>query len=97
MPVYEYKCNRGHHYELTQGFDAPTRQRCPECGASARRQISLPAVIFKGPGFHNTDYRKSNGASSDSTPSSASASSSDDHGDSHDGGDSKVETATTAD
>jgi putative FmdB family regulatory protein len=91
LPVYEYRCANGHYFDKTEGFDAPREQPCPQCGAMAVRQISLPAVIFKGPGFYSTDNRGSSrgdngkGAESDtSTPSSASK---DDHGDSHgDGG-----------
>jgi putative FmdB family regulatory protein len=64
LPVYEYKCTKGHVYEKTEGFDAPSRQKCLRCGAVSRRQISMPAVIFKGSGFYSTDNRK-NG----STPS----------------------------
>ncbi|HEV8574065.1 MAG TPA: FmdB family zinc ribbon protein [Dehalococcoidia bacterium] len=78
MPVYEYRCSRGHHYEKTEGFDAPRRQPCPECGTTATRQISLPAVIFKGPGFYSTDNRGSsrggNGKSSDHSDTSKSTS-----------------------
>jgi predicted nucleic acid-binding Zn ribbon protein len=48
----------GHHYEQSEGFEAPTEQTCPTCGSRSRRQISLPAVIFKGPGFYSTDNRK---------------------------------------
>lgn len=59
LPVYEYRCSGGHGYEKTEGFDAPAVQACPRCGAEARRQISVPAVIFKGPGFYSTDNRKS--------------------------------------
>ncbi len=89
MPVYEYRCATGHRYEKTEGFDAPTRQPCLTCGAPARRQISLPAVIFKGSGFYSTDNRKSgyrtnggNGSTGaeSSEPAAASA-----NGDSHDG------------
>lgn len=74
MPVYEYRCSHGHTYEKTEGFDAPTRHDCPNCGAPARRQISVPAIIFKGSGFYSTDNRKSGGrngnsASSDESPS----------------------------
>lgn len=72
MPVYEYKCGSGHHYEKTEGFDAPREHSCPTCGVIARRQISLPAVIFKGSGFYSTDNRKShagsNGRSADAEP-----------------------------
>lgn len=59
MPVYEYRCSRGHQYEKPEGFDAPTQQRCEKCSATARRVISMPAVIFKGSGFYSTDNRKS--------------------------------------
>jgi putative FmdB family regulatory protein len=88
VPVYEYRCESGHHYDKTEGFDAPRVQSCLTCGATATRQISLPAVIFKGPGFYSTDNRSSsrggNGKSADSETSTSSAG---DHGDSHaDGG-----------
>ena len=91
MPVYEYRCENGHHFDKTQGFDALREQICPQCGALALRQISLPAVIFKGPGFYSTDNRGAshgaNGKSSDSETSTSSSASKDDHGHSHgDGG-----------
>jgi putative FmdB family regulatory protein len=65
LPVYEYSCSKGHEYERTEGFSAPTSHRC-ECGATARRKISRPAVIFKGSGFYSTDNRKSGGRSGSS-------------------------------
>ena len=79
MPVYEYKCTKGHVYEKTEGFNASPRQKCVRCGATAKRQISMPAVIFKGSGFYSTDNRKSNPApvassSSDSSSSNGSSS-----------------------
>ncbi len=75
MPVYEYRCTKGHKYEKTEGFSAPSTQKCSQCGARARRQISMPAVIFKGSGFYSTDNRGSapagdGGSSSDSASSS---------------------------
>ena len=73
MPVYEYRCGTGHRYEKTEGFDAPTRQSCLTCGAPARRQISLPAVIFKGSGFYSTDNRKSGRSGNGSNGSNGSA------------------------
>ena len=59
MPIYEYRCSKGHQYERAEGFDAPSEHRCPSCSGRSRRQISLPAVIFKGAGFYSTDNRKS--------------------------------------
>jgi putative FmdB family regulatory protein len=65
LPVYEYKCESGHLYERTEGFDAPSEQQCLECGAAATRQLSVPAVIFKGSGFYSTDNRKGYASPSD--------------------------------
>ena len=61
MPVYEYRCSKGHDYERTEGFSAPSRQKC-DCGATAQRKISRPTVIFKGSGFYSTDNRRSSAA-----------------------------------
>ena len=71
MPIYEYRCSKGHTYEKTEGFSAPSRQKCIKCRAMAQRQISRPAVIFKGSGFYSTENRKSGGGASDSSPSPA--------------------------
>ena len=78
MPVYEYRCTKGNNYEKTEGFSAPVTQKCLQCSARARRQISMPAVIFKGSGFYSTDNRGSapssdGGSSSDSASSSTSS------------------------
>ena len=83
MPVYDYRCGGGHEYELTEGFHAPTEHPCPTCGKKARRQISLPAVIFKGSGFYSTDNRKGGGGNGRSTGTTESAPNSNGH--SHDG------------
>ena len=66
MPIYEYKCDNGHVFEVIQKMtDEPLRE-CQECGAHASRVLTPPAIHFKGSGFHNTDYgtkRGGNGAS----------------------------------
>ena len=79
MPVYEYRCTKGHTYEKTEGFSAPVTQKCTRCGARARRQISMPAVIFKGSGFYSTDNRGSGPPSNGGSSSTSS-----DNGHSHD-------------
>lgn len=81
MPVYEYRCSKGHTYEKTEGFSAPSRQKCIRCRAVAQRQISRPAIIFKGSGFYSTENRKSGG--SDDLPSPDASFSSNGHGHSH--------------
>src|SRR5215203_624610 len=56
MPIYEYKCENGHVFDVIQKMtDEPLRE-CQECGAPASRVLSAPAIHFKGSGFHNTDY-----------------------------------------
>ncbi len=61
MPTYEYVCEAcGHEFERFQKMnDSPVR-KCPECGRQkARRRISAGGgIVFKGPGFYATDYRK---------------------------------------
>ncbi len=60
MPTYEYKCGDcGHGFELFQSITDPVRRKCPECGARKLKRLigSGGAVIFKGSGFYQTDYR----------------------------------------
>jgi putative FmdB family regulatory protein len=67
MPVYGYRCSRGHHFEVTQRItDAPLNQ-CPECGAPVTRVFYPVGIVFKGTGFYKTDSR---GVSSDGSGSS---------------------------
>ena len=59
MPLYDYKCTScGNHYELREGFDAPSRQPCPQCGAEAKRVLHPTPIVFKGSGFYITDSKK---------------------------------------
>lgn len=58
MPTYEYRCPRGHHFEVFQRISEKPGAACPECGEPAQRQISAGAgFLFKGDGFYVTDYR----------------------------------------
>jgi putative FmdB family regulatory protein len=83
MPIYEYKCTKGHVFDVIQGFSDDPVKRCTECGAAVKRVLHAPAVHFKGSGFHNTDYGtrrrqregKENEGSSSSESSAASSSS----------------------
>jgi putative FmdB family regulatory protein len=65
VPTYEYACGScGSRYEKREGFDAPARQKCRECGKStAQRVLFAPPVVFKGSGFYKTDNRGSSGGS----------------------------------
>jgi|ERR1700737_4793992 putative FmdB family regulatory protein len=70
MPVYGYRCSRGHHFEVEQRITEPPLATCPECGAPVTRVFYPVGIIFKGGGFYKTDSR---GASSDGsiTPTDA--------------------------
>ena len=58
MPTYEYRCPRGHHFEVFQRISDKPEAACPECGEPGQRQISAGAgFLFKGEGFYVTDYR----------------------------------------
>lgn len=56
MPIYEYKCENGHVFDVIQKITDESLSECEECGAPAARVLSAPAIHFKGSGFHNTDY-----------------------------------------
>src|SRR5213082_2447363 len=62
MPVYGYRCSRGHHFEVQQRITEPPLSQCPECGAPVTRVFYPVGIVFKGSGFYKTDSR---GASSD--------------------------------
>src|SRR4051812_10300994 len=56
MPIYEYRCENGHLFEVMQKMtDGPVTQ-CEECAAPVQRVFHPVAVHFKGSGFYNTDY-----------------------------------------
>jgi putative FmdB family regulatory protein len=56
MPIYEYRCTKGHVFDTMQRFSDDPLNKCEVCGASAQRVMHAPAVHFKGSGFYNTDY-----------------------------------------
>jgi len=56
MPVYEYRCENGHHFEAVQRMADDPLTECQVCGAPVQRVMFAPAVHFKGSGFYSTDY-----------------------------------------
>ena len=64
MPIYEYRCRKGHDFEVMQSMGDEPVTTCRECGAPVDRVFRPVAVHFKGSGFYTTDYgRKRSGAS----------------------------------
>ena len=57
MPIYKYKCENGHLFDVMQKlFDDPVAS-CIECGAPVRKVMQPVNISFKGSGFYSTDYR----------------------------------------
>src|SRR3954453_24227816 len=56
MPIYEYRCENGHLFEVMQKITEDPVTVCEECGAPVQRVFHPIAVHFKGSGFYNTDY-----------------------------------------
>jgi len=56
MPIYEYRCENGHLFEVMQKIADPPVTVCTTCGAPVQRVFHPIAVHFKGSGFYNTDY-----------------------------------------
>lgn len=60
MPTYDYVCEAcGKELELFQSMKEAPKRKCPACGKPKlkRRIGSGAAIIFKGSGFYQTDYR----------------------------------------
>jgi putative FmdB family regulatory protein len=81
MPIYEYRCEQGHTFEVMQRMSDGPVQICETCEAPVARVFHPVAVHFKGSGFYNTDYgtrkRARENSSSEKSDSSSSSSSSD--------------------
>jgi putative FmdB family regulatory protein len=77
MPIYEYKCENGHVFDVIQKMTDEPLHECQECGAPAARVLSAPAIHFKGSGFHNTDYGTKRGGNGGSEGGGESGSGSD--------------------
>jgi len=74
MPTYDYECQACKHtFERFQSITGPAVRKCPVCGkVKVKRLIGAGAgIIFKGSGFHQTDYRSESyrkGAEKDKSP-----------------------------
>lgn len=69
MPAYDYRCLPCDRiFELTRSLSDTSEVVCPSCGGATKRVFTPVGVVFKGSGFHNTDYRPSP-KSEESSPS----------------------------
>lgn len=81
MPTYDYECEAcNHKFELYQSISAEPEKTCPQCKKKKLRRLigTGGAVMFKGTGFYQTDYRSDSykkAASSDTKSTSSDSSS----------------------
>lgn len=90
MPTYDYECEAcDHRFEEFQSISADPLTKCPKCKKKKLKRLigAGAAVVFKGSGFYQTDYR------SDSYTKAASA---DKPSESSSSSDSKSETKSEA-
>jgi putative FmdB family regulatory protein len=60
MPTYDYICDScQHEFEAFESIKADPQKVCPQCRAESLRRRIGPgaAILFKGSGFYQTDYR----------------------------------------
>lgn len=60
MPTYEYQCDAcGHNFDEFQSMSDKPLKKCPKCGKPKLRRVfgAGAAILFKGSGFYQTDYR----------------------------------------
>jgi putative FmdB family regulatory protein len=58
MPIYEYKCENDHVFDVRQSISEDPLSECIKCGASVRKVLHPVGISFKGSGFYSTDYSK---------------------------------------
>jgi putative FmdB family regulatory protein len=89
VPIYEYKCDNGHIFDVIQKMSDEPLAECQECGAPAVRVMHPVAVHFKGSGFYNTDYGKKKKGAAANGSSEGSGESKESKGPGESSGDSK--------
>ena len=96
MPIYEYRCDNGHTFEVMQRMSDDALTECSICGAPVQRVFHPVAIHFKGSGFYNTDYgkRKRGAAAKEDSGSKSDSSSSSNN---NSGGDSSSKSETKSD
>jgi len=60
MPTYDYECDAcDHAFEEFQSMMDKPLKKCPKCGKPKLRRLigTGAAILFKGSGFYQTDYR----------------------------------------
>jgi putative FmdB family regulatory protein len=77
MPIYEFVCaSCDTEFEKILSFSATIPPACPSCGGeNVSRQVSRPAIHFKGSGWYITDSKSDSKASANGAAKQAKESS----------------------
>ncbi|MGH2741960.1 MAG: FmdB family zinc ribbon protein [Thermoleophilaceae bacterium] len=96
MPIYEYRCDQGHTFEVMQRMTDDPLTSCSTCEAPVQRVFRPVAVHFKGSGFYNTDYGKNKGGASSEAGAKSDSGSKSESKDSSSSKDSKSSTSSSS-
>ncbi len=96
MPIYEYRCDQGHTFEVMQRMTDDPLTSCSTCESPVQRVFHPVAVHFKGSGFYSTDYGKKGAGSSSSESGSGAKSESGSKGESKDSSSSPKDSKTSS-
>jgi putative FmdB family regulatory protein len=58
MPIYEYRCENGHIFDILQRMSEDPLTECVQCEATVKKVLQPVGISFKGSGFYSTDYNK---------------------------------------
>jgi putative FmdB family regulatory protein len=92
MPIYEYKCENGHVFDVMQKLAEDPLTACVECSAPVRKVLHPVGISFKGSGFYSTDYSKK----SSKEPASKDTSSTNTNGNSQSGSEKSADKSADA-
>ena len=56
MPIYEYRCENGHVFDIMQRMTEDPLTECVQCDAPVKKVLHPVGISFKGSGFYSTDY-----------------------------------------
>jgi putative FmdB family regulatory protein len=69
MPLYDYECGKcSHKFEMRKSYSEGATAVCPACNSKAERVFAPVPIVFKGPGFYVTDYRKEKAPAEEKAP-----------------------------
>ncbi|MEW6638455.1 MAG: FmdB family zinc ribbon protein [Actinomycetota bacterium] len=80
MPIYEYKCENGHVFDVMQRLSEAPLSACIECEAPVRKVLHPVGISFKGSGFYSTDYKNGSTKTSETARSNGKESGSSENG-----------------